>query len=180
MEYADRWLGSENEFVRTVARTRFYFPLFWKVVFKTNTTFGYVNSLDASAIPLFERFLVGGIFTVRGFERNSIGEKLLIADEPDQNLRTMDIGGTKELIFNAEIEIPIFPEVRILGVIFFDAGNAWGDHEDFNPIDLRTSMGFGIRWHSPVGPLRFEWGFPLAPRPGEDPMVFEFTIGNSF
>ena len=47
-------------------------PLFWKVVFKTNTTFGYVNSLDASAIPLFERFLVGGIFTVRGFERNSI------------------------------------------------------------------------------------------------------------
>ncbi|MCK5796251.1 MAG: BamA/TamA family outer membrane protein, partial [Deltaproteobacteria bacterium] len=40
--------------------------------------------------------------------------------------------------------------------------------------------GFGIRWFSPIGPLRFEWGLPFSPNPGEDPIVFEFTIGNFF
>jgi outer membrane protein insertion porin family len=180
VEYADEWMGSENRFVRLLGSTRFYVPLFWNIVFKTNTTLGYVTSLDGSAIPLYERFQVGGIFTVRGFERNSIGEELYVADHPDSNLRPFDLGGVKKLVFNAELEIPVFKEAGILGVAFFDAGNAWGDNEDFNPIDLRTSLGFGFRWHSPVGPLRFEWGFPLAPGPDEDPVVFEFTIGNSF
>ena len=180
VEHAAKYLGSENEFTRVVGRTRFYFPLFWNMVFKTNTTLGHITSPDGSPIPLFERFFVGGIFTIRGFERNSIGEELFIADNPDDSLRPFTIGGTTELILNAELEIPIFPEVGIRGVLFFDAGNAWGDKEDVNPFDLRTSAGFGFRWQSPVGPLRFEWGFPLSPRAGEDPVVFEFTIGNSF
>jgi len=179
-EYADAWLGSENRFLRLLGSTRFYLPLFWNIVFKTNTTMGYVASLDDTPIPLYERFQVGGIFTVRGFERNSIGEELYIADHPESSLRPFDLGGVKKLVFNAELEIPVFKEAGILGVAFFDAGNAWGDGEAFNPIDLRTSMGFGFRWHSPIGPLRFEWGFPLAPEKGEDPVVFEFTIGNSF
>ena len=181
LEYAPEWLGTDNEFVRVVGRTRFYFPLFWDMVFKTNLTLGYVTGTGRSAIPIQERFFVGGIFNIRGYERNSIGEELFIADGPDENLRPFDIGGTKELIFNAEVEIPIFLEVGIRGVVFFDAGNAWGDQQDFlEDFDLRTSAGFGIRWQSPVGPLRFEWGFPLKPRKGEDPVVFEFTIGNSF
>ena len=179
-EWATRYLGSQNEFARFVGRTRFYWPLFWNIVFKTNTTIGHITSPEGTPIPLFERFFVGGIFTIRGFERNSIGEELSIADNPDDSLRPFTIGGTTELILNAELEIPIFPEVGIRGVLFFDAGNAWGDKEDVNPFNLRTSAGFGFRWQSPVGPLRFEWGFPLAPRPDEDPVVFEFTIGNSF
>ena len=105
---------------------------------------------------------------------------MAIASVPDGTLDPITIGGDKELVFNAELEIPIFPEVGIRGVIFFDAGNAWGVTEDLDPFKLRTAVGFGFRWHSPVGPLRFEWGFPLMPRPGEDPAVFEFTIGNSF
>jgi outer membrane protein insertion porin family len=47
-------------------------------------------------------------------------------------------------------------------------------------LDLRTSWGFGVRWFSPLGPLRFEWGFPFAPLPFEETSVFEFTIGNFF
>ncbi|PIE65870.1 MAG: outer membrane protein assembly factor BamA, partial [Deltaproteobacteria bacterium] len=132
------------------------------------------------AVPLFERFFVGGIFTVRGFQRNSIGEKLFIASNPDGTTDDITIGGEKELIFNAEIEFPIFKEVQIRGVVFFDAGNAWGADQALDPFDLRTSVGFGFRWNSPVGPLRFEWGFPLDPKPGEDTEAFEFTIGNSF
>ena len=162
-----------------IGRTRFYFPLFWDMVFKTNFTLGYVISGDEEPIPLFERFFVGGIYTVRGFERNSIGEKLFITSSPDGSLNPITIGGDKQFVFNAELEIPIFLQMGIRAVAFFDAGRAWGVMEDVN-LDLRMALGFGLRWQSPVGPLRFEWGFPLMRQEGEDPAVFEFTIGNSF
>ena len=78
-------------------------------------------------------------------------------------------------------------------MLFFDAGNAFGRDANFFdvsddpalssmrlPLGLLYSVGFGIRWFSPIGPLRFEWGIPLTPRPGDLPIQFEFTIGNSF
>ena len=84
--------------------------------------------------------------------------------------------------------------------MFLDAGNAWNTEDkwckttpgpQFSKVVstcfdasslgyLRTSTGFGIRWFSPLGPLRFEWGFPLQPLPYEESYVFEFTIGNFF
>ncbi|MFO0747438.1 MAG: outer membrane protein assembly factor BamA [Myxococcota bacterium] len=180
VEAASKYLGSENEFWRVLGRTRWYFPLVWDFVLRLNGTAGVVEGLDGQPVPLFERFFVGGIFTVRGFERNSIGEQLYLSSLPDGSLNPVTIGGNKEIIFNAEIEFPIFKEVGIKGVVFFDAGNAWGNDVAFKPFDLRTSVGFGFRWNSPVGPLRFEWGFPLNLHDGERSSPFEFTIGNSF
>jgi outer membrane protein insertion porin family len=103
-----------------------------------------------------------------------------------------------QLYGNLELEFPILDKVGIRGVLFTDAGNAWNLESLYcsaargNPFDavvdpcshdirnLRTSYGFGIRWFSPLGPLRFEWGFPFRPLPYEDASVFEFTIGNFF
>ena len=179
-EIAHEYTGSENEFFRLIGRTRWYFGLPLNMVFKVNLTGGWVTSLGDSPVPLFERFFVGGIYTVRGFERNSLGPGVPVASFPDSTPGRFNVGGVKQLIFNAELEIPIFAEVGIRGVLFFDAGNAWDIDEDLNPLDMRTAVGFGFRWQSPVGPLRFEWGIPLDPKEGEDPIVFEFTIGNSF
>ena len=103
---------------------------------------------------------------------------------------------------NLELEFPIIEKVGIRGVVFTDAGNAWNLEEQLlqdrrrgiavrrRPAPastgstawrtLRTSWGFGIRWFSPLGPLRFEWGFPFKPLPYEESSVFEFTIGNFF
>jgi len=67
-----------------------------------------------------------------------------------------------------------------VAVLFLDAGNAFAEHESLDVLALRSSWGFGVRWWSPMGPLRFEWGFPFKPYPGEDSMVFEFTIGSAF
>lgn len=181
VEFAHPYVGSENEFTRMIARSRWYFNVFWNVVLKLNGTIGYVVSID-DKVPIFERFFVGGIFDVRGFQRNSLGPKVQVAEtrEPGATLTNFTIGGNKQLIFNAELEIPILPQVGIRGVLFFDAGNSFNDDENIDILGLRTSVGFGFRWWSPVGPLRFEWGIPLAPKEGEDPIVFEFTIGNSF
>ena len=103
---------------------------------------------------------------------------------------------------NLELEFPIIDKVGIRGVVFIDAGNAWNLEQQSTArrrprrssrrvvepllqrrrasLNLRTRTGFGIRWFSPLGPLRFEWGFPLKPLPYEEPSVFEFTIGNFF
>ena len=83
---------------------------------------------------------------------------------------------------NAEIEYPIFEQVGIRGVFFFDGGNAYQVSDSFQTkIDsLRYAWGFGFRWFSPMGPLRFEWGIPFAQRDTEQSSVFEFSIGNFF
>ena len=182
VEHAAPYTGSETDFTRFLFRSRWYFPIFWKVVAKFNGTLGYILSQDPSGVPIYERFLVGGIFTVRGFQRNSLGPHIDVARvyDPDSTLTSFVVGGNKQLIFNAELEFPILEQVGIKGVLFFDAGNAFNESEHIDVLKLRTSVGFGIRWWSPVGPLRFEWGIPLDPHEGEDSIVFEFTIGNPF
>jgi len=69
-------------------------------------------------------------------------------------------------------------EQRVKGLIFFDAGNAYNGNIDLG--DLRRSAGLGIRWFSPVGPLRLEWGRNLNRREGEKATQWEFTIGTVF
>jgi outer membrane protein insertion porin family len=111
-----------------------------------------------------------------------------------------NIGGNLMYFQNLELEFPIVEKVGIRGVLFTDAGNTWNLENNYcttggqarfavtspcfdglsSLANLRTSYGFGIRWFSPLGPLRFEWGFPFKPLPHEETSVFEFTIGNFF
>jgi outer membrane protein insertion porin family len=181
-EFADGFLGSDNEFLRLRGNGRVYVPLFWDIIFRVNGNIGYITSTGSQDVPIYERFFVGGIFTVRGFFRNSLGPEYDVARsrDPATLLSGFNIGGNKQLYFNTEIELPILADLGIRAVGFFDFGNAYDNAEPIDPSLFRYSAGFGIRWWSPVGPLRFEWGFPLDRQPGEDPMVFEFTIGNAF
>ena len=101
------------------------------------------------------------------------------------------------MLGKAEFEVPIFDKMGIRGVVFTDLGNAYNLEEQYCRLkpawadvsvdpcvklfpltSLRSSWGFGFRWFSPIGPLRFEWGLPFHTLPGEDSIVFEFTIGN--
>jgi outer membrane protein insertion porin family len=156
-------------------------------------------------VPIFQRYFLGGILDVRGFQLRSIGPRLPLNVVARPELAPIangaNIGGNLEAYENLELEFPIIDKVGIRGVVFFDAGNAWNPSSSSarrrRPRSsipwsallqrsrtasgyLRTSTGFGIRWFSPLGPLRFEWGFPLSPLPYEQHYVFEFTIGNFF
>jgi len=174
-------------------------------VVKLNTQFGFITSPDPRGVPIFARYFLGGILDVRGFYLRSIGPRLPLNASLDVNAPPIsngaNIGGNLEAYENLELEFPIIDKVGIRGVVFLDAGNAWNTENQFcqtTPAPqfdkvvspcfsfpdslqyLRTSYGFGIRWFSPLGPLRFEWGFPFQRLPYEQASDFEFTIGNFF
>jgi len=132
-----------------------------------------VVSTVGGRVPIFERYFIGGPNTIRGFESRRI--------TPLDKNTGEEIGGNKELIINNEFLIPLYSEIGLKWVFFFDAGNTWKQGvwpQDFG--DIRYGAGFGFRWFSPMGPLRLEWGFNLDPKGDEKRRVLEFTIGNSF
>ncbi len=174
------------------------------VVLKLNTEVGFITSPSSQGVPIFQRFFLGGILDVRGYRLRTIGSRLPLNTSLDPNAPPIpngaNIGGNLQAYENLELEFPIIDKVGIRGVVFFDAGNSWNTENQFCKTTpgpqfsrvvspcfdasslgyLRTSTGFGVRWFSPLGPLRFEWGFPLMPQAYEEPYVFEFTIGNFF
>ncbi len=168
LEYAG--LGGTEDFVKSIFEHRHFFPLFWGTVFSIHGEVGYVVSTNDDEVSITERFFLGGIRTLRGFESREVGPT-------DENGNY--IGGEKMGYFNFEYLFPIVKDLGLKGVLFFDTGNAWIDDEEYFS-DMRSSVGAGIRWQSPMGPLRFEWGYNLDPRNDEKQSIFEFTIGKAF
>jgi outer membrane protein insertion porin family len=181
-EFASKYIASQNVYNRYGGFGRFYYPIWGPIVFKVNSEIGLITSSEEAGVPISERYFLGGIMDVRGFKPRSLGPRVPVLSslDPNESIYYFNKGGNKQLYFNVEIEFPIFEKVGIKGVVFTDAGNAFDDGEALSFTGLRHSAGFGFRWFSPIGPLRFEWGLPLSPNPGEDSIVFEFTIGNFF
>lgn len=183
-EQAAGWLLSENQFTRFRVRGRYYYDLGFDMVLKANAEWGLILSPKATGVPIFERFFVGGPLSVRGFYRNSLGPAIGVPDSIQGDAGTVpyNIGGTEQILGNLEFEFPIFQRVGIRGVAFLDAGNAFNRADDYGDKlgDFRFAWGFGVRWFSPIGPLRFEWGLPFHQREGEESYVFDFSIGNFF
>lgn len=227
-EFSEEFLGasSNRTFQRYRGFMRFYRPLLLGVIGKISIRGGFLNSTATQALSPSEKFIMGGINSLRGYLPFTIGpERRAVAN--DRGTEAYDPygpsfvfieGGNKEFLVNAEIEFPIFEAVGIRGVLFLDAGNVYAEEENlfylggdprpsacrpgetilfsdgrtslcpnvnFDPRDLPLglfwSVGFGFRWRSPIGPLRFEWGIPLTRRPNDpEGPLFEFSIGNSF
>ncbi|MBI3610849.1 MAG: outer membrane protein assembly factor BamA [Nitrospirae bacterium] len=171
VEYAGTVLGGDNNFVKTILDASRFFPLYWDTVFSLHGRLGYAHGVAGTDLPIGERFYVGGINTVRGFKFGTAGPV-------DSNNEI--IGGNKELILNAEYLVPLVPEAKIKGVFFFDAGKAFDDREQIRLNELRYGTGMGIRWISPIGPLRLEWGYNLRHKDGERASNVDFTIGTLF
>ena len=173
--------GGDFDFLQGTYNTRLYIPLFFNSVLKFNVKGGYLTSIGTGAVPIHERYFLGGINDIRGFELRSISPFVrVLSDDPSGPDSQFLTGGNKELIANIELEFPLLKQAQIRGVFFHDRGNSYGEGQPFDPLNTRESWGFGIRWNSPIGPLRFEWGFPLDRRVGESHSQFEFTFGNLF
>lgn len=200
-ELSDSVFGAQQNYVKARAFTRFYWaPLWDNWVIRFNAELARIYSTrGGEATPITERYFLGGSQTVRGFDNFTLSpcETRARGSDPGGGTICDEIGGHKSLHFNLELEFPIVQSFGLRGVVFMDAGNAFGlrdnltlrpdfmvkraDREAEYGNVLRTSVGFGVRWRSPIGPLRFEWGLPLARLPGvESPVRFEFGIGNVF
>ncbi len=170
VEYAG--LGGDVGFTKYMAEAGQYFPLFWGTVGFIHGRAGHVSENSGGKLPDYERFYLGGMNSLRGFDWRDISSY----DENGDK-----IGGNKFVQLNVEYLIPLIKEAGVVGVLFFDAGNVYNDDENIDLELTRESAGFGFRWYSPMGPIRVENGYILDPRTGEDGGGrWEFTMGGAF
>jgi len=174
VEYAGGPLGGDSRFVKYFMNAKAFYPVTASTVFSWNVLWGHVVPTKAGdEVPIFERFFLGGPYSIRGFRSRALAPK-------DPNTGE-SVGGNKELVGNLEYLFPLVTEIGFKGVVFFDVGNAWPQGKwPWDGDQLRYSYGAGVRWYSPMGPLRFEWGWNPKPGIGESRRVMEFTIGTAF
>ncbi len=165
-------LGGNIAFTKYLAETGWYIPLFWDTVGFLHGKTGYVKENSGGKLPDYERFYLGGMNSLRGFEWRDIH----VYDEDGR-----EIGGDKFVQFNVEYLIPLIKKAGVVGVLFADIGNVYNNDENIDFHDVRESAGFGFRWYSPMGPMRLENGYILDAKEGEDKGGrWEFSVGTAF
>jgi outer membrane protein insertion porin family len=192
--------AGDMKYVKTNYQYQQFFAINKQYTFSINGEVGYAKALGGKVYPIFKNFYAGGLGSIRGFEQNSLGPR----DVPlFGQTEGAAIGGTKKAIFNAELSTP-FPgagndrTLRLYG--FFDVGNVFGSRSAGSTDEqwkaekkLRASVGLGVSWISPLGPLRLAYAFPIkSQKEVTDPSTgfitipkdriqrLQFQIGTSF
>lgn len=182
-EYAGGPFGGDFTFVKFDASATHYFPLPLDTVFMINGRIGYGYVPGNGFLPFTSRYFLGGINSLRGYNYRTVGPEMpALATNLDPLAPTTQLmyGGNKMIATTMEYVFPLIKEAKIDGVLFFDTGNAYAENQGYFAAPLQMGYGFGIRWFTPIAPFRFEWGFPLNPRPTDQPNVFEFSIGTFY
>lgn len=177
-----RWMKGELE-------GRYYKALWGDLVLRSRMTASQLFKTTDRNIPRVEKFSMGGARNMRGFNLEDIGPRRLATNTETGAPQVFNFGGLFSLLGTVEFEHPIVKEAGLKWVVFYDAGNVYetriGADNDYS---LRSDYGFGFRWFSPIGVLRFEFGFPVNPRKdrggkkgdNEASNQFNFDIGQLF
>lgn len=169
VKYGGGPLGGDAQFTKLEGSTSWYFPLFLKTALHVKGAAGQVFENETDKLPVYERFYLGGISTVRGFKYGKISPI-----DPASGDR---IGGDKMWYTNVELLFPIIEKQGIQGMIFFDSGKVMNDDEDWSVSSAKQAVGLGLHWLSPMGPINIVWGYNLDPLSDEDASVFDFSVG---
>ncbi len=177
VEYAGLFAGN-TDFIKYNATAKSWIP-FWKgTYFAAKANYGLLHLIDAGDdLVVEERFFLGGPNTLRGFRYRRVGPR-----RPTDTGGYVIIGGVQQVLASLDFVVPLSKTVGLKAVAFFDIGNAF-DQDEFslNPSNLRKDAGFGIRWISPLGPMKLDIGFPIGERlRDEEKYEVQFTIGNLF
>lgn len=174
IEYAGGLLSGDSAFVKLEGAVSYYHPIWKSVIGHIRAGTGYVTEGSSGKLPIYERFFLGGIDSVRGYKYGRISPT-------DPNSLDDDrVGGNYMGFIQLETIFPLLKNMGLNGVIFLDMGNCWDDDNDYENQTTRLSVGPGIRWLSPMGPLRIEWGFNINKDEGDDSSNWEFRMGGSF
>ncbi|MBW2575033.1 MAG: outer membrane protein assembly factor BamA [Deltaproteobacteria bacterium] len=167
VEYAG--FGGDIAFTKYLAETGWYVPVFWDIVTFLHGETGYVHENSGGDLPDYERFYLGGLNSLRGYDWREV----YVLDENGD-----EIGGDKYVQFNVEIMFPLLKKEGLVGLLFYDTGNVYNDHESIDLGDLRKTAGFGFRWYSPMGPIRLERGYIIDSEGSGG--QWEFGMGGAF
>lgn len=164
------------KFTKSVYEVTYYHPLIGKLVGAAHGRVNFAEGYGGEGLPGFERYFMGGPTSLRGFTIQDVGPKDSDGDP---------VGGSQSLLVNLEVQYPFTKSFR--GFLFYDRGNVYGSGSDtsttaknFDLGEMRSSVGAGIRFISPFGPLGFAYGVKLDKETGEEAAEFHFSAGSAF
>jgi outer membrane protein insertion porin family len=169
--------AGDMKYYRVTYQHQYYKPLSSVMTLALNGQIDYGKGLGGQPYPIFKNVFAGGIGTVRGYESSSIGG----LDVSDQA-----IGGNRRVFGNVELQFPFTAAGKdrtLRWFTFFDGGTVWkeGDKMSFGGDNgLRYSVGVGISWQSPIGPLKLSYGHALNAKADDRKQPIQFTIGTGF
>lgn len=166
-------LGSDVQFFKVSLQSSWYFQIMKNLVFALSGRSGVAKNFgETLAVPISERFFLGGRSTVRGYAQDSLGiPGVTIIDGTPT-------GGNAMLLVNGELRLSLYWELGL--VLFLDGGNVWPDYKEIDISKMKYSTGAGLRYSTPIGPFRLDWGYKLEPEPGESRWELHFTLGHTF
>jgi outer membrane protein insertion porin family len=177
VKFAGGPLGGDAQFTKVEGSSGWYFPMPFKTVFHIKGSAGQVFENEDEKLPVYERFYLGGLNSVRGFEFGKISP--VVVNEAGESER---IGGDKMWYTNVELIFPLLETQGLNGLVFYDVGQVMDDDENWGDAteNIKNAVGLGIQWLSPMGPLSVVLGFNLDPLDDEDDSVWDFSVGGTF
>ncbi|HXN64332.1 MAG TPA: POTRA domain-containing protein [Candidatus Acidoferrales bacterium] len=187
MGITPKLLGSQANFARLLGRTSYYWPVNSWLVWANNIRLGLEQPFGGSVIPLSAEFFSGGSDTLRGFPIDGAGPQrpVNVCANPSNpatcTLISVPVGGNMLAVFNSELRFPIPLKKDLGGAVFYDGGNVYSNINFHQLISqYSNSVGFGLRYNTPVGPIRLDIGRNLSPIPGVKATQYFITIGQAF
>lgn len=181
--------AGDLKYVKANYQFQQYLPVTKAITFAVNAELGWGKGLGGKNFPIFKNFYAGGLGSVRGFEQGSLGpraNKYIGINGVEQEYSSGSysyLGGTKKAVVNFELIAP-FPgagnDKTLRWFTFVDVGNVYGESDPFRAGDMRASVGVGLSWISPLGPLRLAWANPIRKKEGDEIQKLQFQIGTSF
>ncbi len=169
LEWAFPYFGTESDFWKTFNKFQIFAPVLPEVTLGATVRLG----LAKGRVPIHERFFAGGSNSFRGVVFDELGPKDPESGKP--------VGGKALLLFNFELAFPIIPAFKNLyGTLFFDKGNVFERRKQVSLSGLRNALGLGLKYKTPLGPVRLELGWNLDTFLGEKSLIGFITIGNVF
>lgn len=186
MSFSVAGLGGDHRFWEAGASSTAYFPIGEDYVLSPSVSGRYIIGYSGRDVPIYRRYSLGGIGSMRGFDSFGISLRDPVTDDV--------VGGDKLLRASLDFlfPLPYMETSGFRGTFFADAGIVWGDvsttvgaasisiSEPFSLSRVRASIGFGVEWLSPVGPISLVWGFPIRTQLGDRERSFEFALGKGF
>ena len=167
-------MAGDARYLKANYQIQQYIPLNKQFTVALNSELGWGKGLNGRPFPVFKNFYSGGLGSVRGFDQGTLGPR---------DVTGSSVGGAKKITLNAELIAP-FPgagnDKTLRLFAFTDVGNVFGENERARAGDLRASVGVGLSWISPIGPLRIAYANPVRKQAGDRIQKLQFQIGTSF